>query len=55
MLQDEVAVKRKLGRIDNEVLCPGANGHNPFSTKSFRTKPIHSCTALGFVAARDDG
>ena len=36
VLQDEVAVKRKLGRIDNEVLYPGANGYNPFTTKIFR-------------------
>jgi len=36
VLQDEVAVKRKLGRIDNEVLYPGANRFNPFTTKVFR-------------------
>jgi len=36
VLQDEVAVKRKLGRIDNEVLYPGANRFNPFTTKIFR-------------------
>lgn len=36
VLQDEVAVKRKLGRVDDEVLYPGANGYNPFSTKIFR-------------------
>ncbi|MEX1365753.1 MAG: prohibitin family protein [Nannocystaceae bacterium] len=36
VLQDEVAVKRKLGRIDDEVLYPGANRYNPFTTKVFR-------------------
>ena len=29
-------MKRKLGRIDDEVLQPGPNGFNPFSTKIFR-------------------
>ena len=36
VLQDEVGVKRKLGRIDDNVLYPGANGFNPFTTKIFR-------------------
>jgi len=36
VLQDEVAVKRKLGRIEDEVLYPGANGYNPFTTRVFR-------------------
>lgn len=36
VLQDEVAVKRRLGRIDDEVLYPGANRYNPFTTKIFR-------------------
>ncbi len=49
VLQDEVAVKRKLGRIDNEVLYPGANGYNPFTTKIFRlpTRTVNLEIAVG--------
>ena len=36
VLQDEVAVKRKLGRIEDQVLYPGPNRYNPFNTKIFR-------------------
>ncbi len=36
ILQDEVGVKRKLGKIEDEVLYPGPNRYNPFNTKIFR-------------------
>jgi len=49
VMQDEVAVKRKLGRIDNEVLYPGANGFNPFTTRIFRvpTRTVNLEIAVG--------
>jgi len=49
VLQDEVAVRRKLGRIDNEVLYPGANRFNPFTTKIFRvpTRTVNLEIAVG--------
>jgi prohibitin 1 len=36
ILQDEVGVKRKLGKIEDDVLYPGPNRYNPFNTKIFR-------------------
>ncbi len=36
ILQNEVGVERKLGKIEDEVLQPGPNGINPFSTRVFR-------------------
>lgn len=49
VLQDEVAVKRKLGRINNEVLYPGANGFNPLTTRIFRvpTRTVNLEIAVG--------
>lgn len=49
VLHDEVAVKRKLGRVDDEVLYPGARRYNPFSTKIFRlpTRTVNLEIAAG--------
>lgn len=49
VLQDEVGVKRKLGRIDDEVLYPGANRFNPFTTRVFRlpTRTVNLEIAVG--------
>ena len=49
VLQDEVGVKRKLGRIQDDVLYPGANPVNGFNTKVFRvpTRTVNLEIALG--------
>lgn len=38
VLQDEVGVRRKFGRVQDKVLDPGLRWYNPFSSKIFRLK-----------------
>jgi prohibitin 1 len=38
ILQDEVGVRRKFGRVQDNVLTPGLRWYNPFSSKIFRLK-----------------